>query len=345
MQSTHERDEEKKSIKMKFTFMPLLEIVEYKPISHIPCYNKANELRIAIRSYTCNNKEFFLAVDPYTLATECDRSKNFSHRMLDADLKPVPYTYAEIQATPYVKALDQFTKASDSLENQGITEWVYPMESMMAAILTVDMCPSIKPFEAAFFESLSSYSKDKPTPVAICMTGWWMNNHKSEFNWLVQQQNNDKLNITWVNHTYSHIYYSDLTSSAEFENNFLLTKRTQVKEELMSVEKLLIKNYQCPSVFFRAPGLITNNKVLKQLNKFGLIPIGSKAWLAKSEEAHNGSIILVHGNSNEPQGIKKIMPLLEERKFTFFPLAQAFLNTAKLKAESKDDNLPHSLNL
>lgn len=54
-----------------------------------------------------------------------------------------------------------------------------------------------------------------------------------------------------------------------------------------------------------------------------MIDLGADAWLAKGEEPKEGSLILVHGNSNEHAGIEKMMPLLEQKKFTFFPLTQA----------------------
>jgi len=60
-----------------------------------------------------------------------------------------------------------------------------------------------------------------------------------------------------------------------------------------------------------------------------LIPVGSNAWLAKGEEPKDGSIILVHGNSNEHSGIEKAMVLLEQHRFKFFSLANAVQNEEK----------------
>ena len=63
-------------------------------------------------------------------------------------------------------------------------------------------------------------------------------------------------------------------------------------------------------------------------NKFFLIPLGANAWIAKSQKPQNGSIILVHGNKNEPQGIKMFLEQLPDisKSFKFGNLLKAFTN-------------------
>lgn len=298
-----------------------ISITNYQQI-FIPCFTKAGDLRIAIRNYDCNLESYFVAVDPYTLVTECAPVTNYNHRKI-IDGQPGYYTKEEIESTPYIAALTQLTSPPYQLQNYGLTHATQPING---AFLTIDMCPSVKPFEAAFFEKLTTYSPDEATPISICMTGLWMLNHAEEFDWLTQQEKNGKLKITWVNHSFSHVYYADLTSEDDLKKNFLLDPNTNQEHELMSIEQLLIKKGQAPSVFFRAPGLVTDESLVKKLNKFGLIPVGSNAWLAKGEEPKDGSVILVHGNSNEHSGIEKAMALLEQQRFKFFPLADAVKN-------------------
>jgi len=226
----------------------------------IPCFTKTNNLRIAIRNYDCNLESYFVAVDPYTFATECAPVTNYNHRKI-VEGQPGYYTKQEIESTPYISALTQFTSPPYQLQNYGLTQATHPIDG---AFLTIDMCPSVKPFEALFFEKLISYSENEATPVAICMTGLWMINHADEFNWLTQQEKNGKLKITWVNHSFSHVYYADLTSENDLKRNFLLDPNTNQEHELMSIEQLLIKKGQTPSVFFRAPGLVTDESLVKK---------------------------------------------------------------------------------
>ena len=84
---------------------------------------------------------------------------------------------------------------------------------------------------------------------------------------------------------------------------------------------LLLENGLIPSPFFRFPGLVADGGLLEKLRQLSLIPIGSDAWLAKGENPANGSFILVHGNGNEPQGVRKLLPLLRgENHLRLLPL-------------------------
>lgn len=46
------------------------------------------------------------------------------------------------------------------------------------------------------------------------------------------------------------------------------------------------------------------------MSSYGLIVIGSDAWLAKGEQSHAGSLVLIHGNGNEPLGVNDFLSLL-----------------------------------
>ena len=65
-----------------------------------------------------------------------------------------------------------------------------------------------------------------------------------------------------------------------------------------------------PSVFFRFPGLVSNRVLFGGVAGFGLITLGSDAWLGKKQWPVAGSIILVHANGREPVGIKRFLWLL-----------------------------------
>lgn len=59
------------------------------------------------------------------------------------------------------------------------------------------MCPSSKSFEKEFFNILLELSikLNKPIPIAICVSGLWINKHQEEFLWLIKQQENGYLQI------------------------------------------------------------------------------------------------------------------------------------------------------
>ncbi len=116
--------------------------------------------------------------------------------------------------------------------------------------------------------------------------------------------------------SFSHPYKPDEPS----ETNFLLSPDINIDDEIFLTEKLLIEAGQIPSIFFRFPGLISDENLINKLNEYGLIPVGSDAWLAKGEIPKNGSIILIHGNSNEHIGIVMMMNILDEEKVKLLPI-------------------------
>ena len=206
----------------------------------------------------------------------------------------------ELLKTPYMKALMQYTSPPYKSENYGLTQANY---SVNGVFLTADMCPSVKPFETNFFNTLVTISEKlhRPMPVALSITGLWIIGHPKEFNWLIKQEKENKLKIIWINHSFSHAYYADLPMI----ENFLVIPQTNVTHEILATEILLLEHNQLPSVYFRFPGLISNKQLVLKLRKYGLIAIGSDAWLAHNQKVRIGSLILVHGNSNEPEGFRR----------------------------------------
>lgn len=214
----------------------------------------------------------------------------------------------------YYQLLNQTTAGPYSLENQGLTH----IDNLKHGnILTIDLCPSSKPFEAEFFNTLIKRSEKlkKPVPIVIAVSGMWIVAHPDEFQWLVKHQRQHLLDITWANHSFSHVYYSDVP----YPNNFLLSPGTNKTLEILQTEKYLLEAGELPSVFFRFPGLISNQEWMEMLKNFGLIPLGTDAWIANLVRNHQiitpGGIILVHRNSNEHQGIVDLTAILETLEF------------------------------
>ncbi|HLO26232.1 MAG TPA: polysaccharide deacetylase, partial [Geobacteraceae bacterium] len=220
----------------------------------------------------------------------------------------------------FIKALDRHTAPPYKLQNHGTGHSDLPGEGFF---LTVDMCPSRRPFEKAFFTAVADLSRQnrKAAPMAIAMSGTWLETHKDELAWIVQEIRRGKLAVTWINHSYNHFY----DPKAPLARNFLLSPGTDFEREVLATEVLMLENGLLPSPFFRFPGLVADGGLVKKLRSLSLIPIGSDAWLAKGEVPKGGSFILVHGNGNEPQGIARILPLLQDNHgVRLLPLAAAF---------------------
>ena len=295
-------------------------ITNYRPVFLIG-RTSTGEMRIAIRQFRKNDLPYLLLVSPFSMETSTIPEDSFSPRLgVSSEMSP------EI---PYIKALDRYCASPWKLQNHGLAHADMPVQGMF---LTVDMCPSAKPYEKAFFEYLAGLSKKrgKDTPVAIAMTGNWMLNHRDEFQWLVGLIREGKIAVTWMNHSLSHPY----DPRAPLKRNFLLTPGTDFEHEVLETERILLENGQTPSPFFRFPGLVADGTLIKKLRKMALIPVGSDAWLAKGETPKNGSIILVHGNGNEPSGIKTGLELLKgEEGMKLLPLCKAVSDCGRKPAE------------
>ena len=225
----------------------------------------------------------------------------------------IPSTWSQLSSTfsktPYFKAIAKANSQSFSLQDAGLIHG-FPKEQGIT--LTIDLCPSHKPLDKSIFSSLiAAYAKiEQPEPVALSISGKFLLTHQNDIDWLKQLEKDGQIKITWINHTFTH-YYNPKEPLAD---NFLLKPGTNISYEVLTLEKALLNNDLLPSVFFRFPGLVSDNAVVQNITNFGLIPIGSDAWLAKGQAANNGSIVLIHGNGNEPLGVQDFIKLLNRNK-------------------------------
>lgn len=264
---------------------------------------KGNDI-VIFRKFRKNVRQYYLTVDLKTLNTAVIAASEV--KPVESSIEQLSKTYA---ASPYFKALAYVSKQSFALQDAGIIHG-FPKEKGIT--LTIDLCPSHKSLDRDIFTSLiTEFAKtEQPVPVALSISGKFMLTHKEDIDWLKSLQEQKKIVITWVNHTYNHFYEPVLPLT----DNFLLKPGTNIDFEVLGNERLMIENGLLPSVFFRFPGLVSDNAVVSEITSYGLIPIGSDAWLAKGQQSGEGSIVLIHGNGNEPIGVKDFLKLLQTQK-------------------------------
>jgi hypothetical protein len=267
----------------------------------------AGRLQVAIRSFDCDGIPHLLLVDPVSF---------LSHDVPAASVSRTP-AESGILKTPYLRAVEKYTGSPYPLQNGGATRSGAPVKG---EFLTTDLCPSKRPFEREMYDAVGALSKNGPVPVAICITGVWLVKHPEQLSYLKREVAAGRLKITWVNHSYHHSY----EPKVPLAQNFVLTPGTDFMKEVLDLEQLLLAEGLTPSPFFRYPGLVSDRSTMLRLRELSLIPIGSDAWLAKGESPRNGSFVLVHGNGNEPKGIRLLMPMLKEKALHLLPLQAAF---------------------
>jgi hypothetical protein len=284
------------------------QITDYRVIRK-PVADAAGRVRLAIRSFNSDGVAHLLVVDPVTFESFDLPASTLTLSSSAAD--------APLSSTPFLRALKRYGTAPYPLQNGGAIR----AETQVAGMfLTVDLCPSKRPFERELFAVLGALGKEAPVPVAVSISGVWLESHPEELSFLKRESAQGKLAITWVNHSFHHPY----DPRAPLARNFLLTPGTDFSGEVLELERLLLSRGLVPSPFFRFPGLVSDAATVVGLRELSLIPIGSDAWLAKGESPRKGSFILVHGNGNEPKGVKLLLPMLRSGELHLMPLAAAF---------------------
>ncbi|MDA8124765.1 MAG: polysaccharide deacetylase [Deltaproteobacteria bacterium] len=283
----------------------------------IPFYEEDGTLAAAVRRFQRDGEERLLILDPKRFAfREMSATRLSALRRADE---------AAWRQTPFSAALARQTAPPYPLQNDGLRRSELPVAGFF---LTADLCPAKKPLDRGFLEATAALPLTAPIPVALPVTGLWIEKHPEDLAWIEAQVAAQRLTITWVNHSYTHFYDPDLP----LEKNFLLRPHTDFRDEALRLERLLLEKGLLPSPFFRFPGLVSDQGLIEQLRELCLIPLGADAWLAKGEAPRPGSVILVHGNGNEPEGIRLLLAFYESRQASFargettlLPLRDAFL--------------------
>jgi hypothetical protein len=277
----------------------------------------------------------YLVLDPENLTTALVPERKLTIKT--DSLKGFLNTYP---SCVYSKAWFKAKSYSQPLQDAGISHTIPDRHGI---VLTIDLCPSLKPIDhVLFLDILKQMSAlEKPLPLAISVSGHWMLKHQDDLDWLIKLDQQNKIAVTWINHSFNHYFNKELPLYL----NFMLMKGTNVDQEVLLNEKTMIEHHLVPSIFFRFPGLISGPSVYKKVMEFGLIPVGSGAWLAKGEKADDGNIVLVHANGNEPLEIRKFIELMNHNEpnirtgqWKLFDLRESVIKEVEIKNQDVNTN-------
>ena len=291
------------------------------------CRKNGNQI-IVLRKFSQNNKTYYFTVFPATLKTEIVLSDSIKFKQ-----ESWQFIRKRFSTTPYIDALHQVENYGSGIQDAGFTHF---LPSQKGFNLTIDLCPSRRPLDRdVFTELINEVGKvETPVPLAISITGRWMNEHPDDLNWLKELDKSKKLDIVWVNHSYNH--YTE--KNVPLKMNFLLAPGTNLNAEVLNTEIALLEKGIVPSIFFRFPGLVSDPDIYDRILNLGLIPVGSDAWLAKGQWPKEGSIVLIHANGNEPIGVHDFLELLKKdqneilgKRWELFDLRKSIIDADEIK--------------
>jgi hypothetical protein len=260
--------------------------------------------RVGLRRLAIGGRVQYLVVDPVTLSTELVPASG-----LDVESLAWPELRHAFEATPYIAAVARAEARRAELQDGGI---VHVLPARQGVVLTIDLCPARTPLDRGFFTQVIDAFRgvERPVPIGVSITGVWMLEHPEDLRWLCDRVAAGDLEITWINHSYHHAY----DPHRPLSRDFLLEPGTDLEAEVLRTEVAMLERGLLPSVFFRFPGLVSDEKTFERVVSFGLIPTGSDAWLAKGQRPTPGSIVLVHGNGNEPRGVRDFLELVRRER-------------------------------
>jgi peptidoglycan/xylan/chitin deacetylase (PgdA/CDA1 family) len=170
--------------------------------------------------------------------------------------------------------------------------------------LTIDLCWSNRQYEKDLFSWIADQSKSG-VAITLFVSGRWLQQHPQEMESLINLGKIKGISLLWGLHSWTH------PKSGRFMNDFA---EKEIVEDTLKLELKLLEWGILPTVYYRFPGLIHDEKRISTILEMNLLPIDADAWIAVQSEKHKhggpvqpGSIILVHGNGNEPQGVSKFL--------------------------------------
>ena len=284
-------------------------VADYRPTLQV-CVGPDAARAFAIRTLTVGGEKLALLADPEALTARLERAACWTCRESSED---------ELGRTRIGRAIAASAEAPGVahrgfLENAGLTRGAGG-----GVFVTGDLCPSKRPLDRNFFAGLEATGAR--VPVALSISGLWLTRHAQDFRWLTEKRDAGALDILWVNHTFTHPYRRKLPDAA----NYLLSARVDLEREILDTERLLIANGETPSLFFRFPGLVSSDPLMQTVRKFHLVTLGADAWLAIGQKPGPGSIVLVHPNGNEPEGLRRFKADVAQGSIAqpFEPLTEA----------------------
>jgi len=258
----------------------------------------------------------------YVVVTDCGRDLQ-SYLVIEAELRQKTAAGRSAE-TPWERYRQWF--ASEAANSSALQHGDRQLSRNVG--LTIDLCWSLRRYEDALFTSLNQVASKARNPIhpVLFVSGRWLEQHPLEMNNLIRWSQEPRISVLWGLHSWDH------PKLHGFMNDYPTAK---LRADTLRLERALLEWGIVPTVYYRFPGLIHDSIRLREILDLDLFPIDCESWLALVEQRdaapfclppRGGSILLVHGNGNEPAGISALGRWLEaHREWELGPLSQFLL--------------------
>ena len=231
---------------------------------------------------------------------------------------------ADLTGTTWAKRLAWFQSAA----KHGLALRSGARASLVHALsATADFCWSLRAMESDFLLNTAPGGEHgAPPALTVFISGRWLEQHPADMETLIALDQGGSVALNWGLHSWVH------PKAGEFMDDL---PADVVRSDTLRLESLMLEWGIVPTVYYRFPGLIHDTLRLDTILAMDLLPIDCDAWVAvQTEDGHpfggairDGSIVLVHGNGNEPIGISRFQRWLRANPgWQWRPLAE-FLPT------------------
>ncbi len=188
--------------------------------------------------------------------------------------------------------------------------------------LTSDLCWSLRPCESRLYDMVAERAAaGRTASVTQFVTGRWMQQYPFALDDLLRREDRGDYHQTWGLHSWDH------PKSGNFMNAWY---PASLRGDTLAQEKLMLEWGIAPGIAYRFPGLIHDKTRLETIIDLALVPVDCESWVSGMRtnrpptriDARGGSILLVHGNGNEPGGVERFADWsVANPEFDFAPLA------------------------
>jgi hypothetical protein len=234
---------------------------------------------VALRSLEIDHVPYFLAYDPNVLQCQL---------LLQQKNKLETLTRVEHDFLNKNSLMNQMQKQNSSVKNQPQLGFKLAFPKGNGIRFILDFCSLPQIWDKEFINGLIDklLQIEKPLNIAISIPASSLKTHKSDLTFFKDLQKKG-VKITWINHG-AHAVTQTKNKIAE---NYLTDPNTDVVQEVLENEQVLIGLGFIPSPLYMIPGSLSDVQNCQEVIDYGLLPVCSDDAFVKARTLFPGQCV------------------------------------------------------